>query len=219
MVHTFTGMLTITTRDLEFSVSDIVVHGILSIPPESDKLVVFSHGSGSSRLSPRNTYVAGVLNKCGISTLLTDLLSPEEDQQVENRFNIPLLANRLSEITAQVAAMDEFREVPVGFFGASTGAASALTAAAKIGSGISAVVSRGGRPDLAGFALSRVSCPTLFIVGAFDETCIPLNEEAYSKLKCTKNMIVVPGAGHLFEEPGKLEEVAKLAAEWFENYL
>ncbi|HRH66700.1 MAG TPA: alpha/beta hydrolase, partial [Bacteroidia bacterium] len=107
----------------------------------------------------------------------------------------------------------------VGFFGASTGAASALTAAAKIGSGISAVVSRGGRPDLAGFALSRVSCPTLFIVGAFDETCIPLNEEAYSKLKCTKNMIVVPGAGHLFEEPGKLEEVAKLAAEWFENYL
>lgn len=219
MVHTFTGMLTITTRDLEFSVSDIVVHGILSIPPESDKLVVFSHGSGSSRLSPRNTYVAGVLNKCGISTLLTDLLSPEEDEHVENRFNIPLLANRLSEITAQVAAMDEFREVPVGFFGASTGAASALTAAAKIGSGISAVVSRGGRPDLAGFALSRVSCPTLFIVGAFDETCIPLNEEAYSKLKCTKNMIVVPGAGHLFEEPGKLEEVAKLAAEWFENYL
>jgi pimeloyl-ACP methyl ester carboxylesterase len=186
-------------------------------------LVLFAHGSGSSRHSPRNQHVARVLREAGVGTLLFDLLTPEEEEAEAQtrhlRFDIPLLAERL--VAATRWALDEAitSDIHAGYFGSSTGAAAALVAAANLGEAISAVVSRGGRPDLAEDALERVTAPTLLIVGGDDTPVIPLNEEAYDRLRCEKALRIVPGASHLFEETGALEKVANMAAEWFANHL
>ena len=182
-------------------------------------MVIFAHGSGSSRLSPRNLFVAEVLNKAGLGTLLLDLLTIEEDRTYENRFDIPLLADRLA--TALRWEQSEFgADRPFAFFGASTGAGAALIAAARVGDPVKAVVSRGGRPDLAGNALATVVCPTLLIVGGFDDQVIALNREALARIpvSTTKELVIVPGATHLFEEPGTLEQVADLARDWLVRY-
>jgi len=197
-----------------------VVEGMLEIPDRAVGLVLFAHGSGSSRHSPRNNYVAGVLRAAGIGTLLMDLLTPEEDRDYSRRFDIALLTQRLLDAVHWVAAQDTTQGVPIGLFGASTGAAAALEAAAVLGEGIRAVVSRGGRPDLASErALAKVSAPTLLLVGGYDDGVIDLNELAYARLHCKKEMVIVPGATHLFEEPGTLEAVATRAAGWFVEYL
>lgn len=191
--------------------------------PKALGLVLFAHGSGSSRHSPRNQYVASVLREAGVGTLLFDLLTAEEERAEAYtrhlRFDIHLLARRL--VTATRWALDEAttRDINVGYFGSSTGAAAALVAAAELGETVAAVVSRGGRPDLAEEALERVSAPTLLIVGGEDRQVIPLNETAYERLRCEKSLRIVPGATHLFEEPGTLEIVAKMAAEWFADHL
>jgi pimeloyl-ACP methyl ester carboxylesterase len=194
--------------------------GDLIIPRQAGAIVIFSHGSGSSRHSPRNQFVARALNDRGIATLLVDLLTEREDQDYARRFDIKLLTNRLIAVTRYVKSMKESRALPIGYFGASTGAASALRAAAQLAESIpTVVVSRGGRPDLAEDALDRVTSPTLLLVGALDKDVLELNQYAYSKLQCEKELKVIPGAGHLFEEPGKLKEVAFLAAEWFHAHL
>jgi putative phosphoribosyl transferase len=195
--------------------------GVLVWPEAARAVVLFAHGSGSSRHSPRNNYVAQVLNRVGIATLLTDLLTPEEDWSPQRRFDIGLLTARLADTTDWLLAQSETPQpLRLGYFGASTGAAAALRAAAKMGERIAAVVSRGGRPDLAGDdALPLVSAPTLLIVGGFDAGVIELNQAAYAQLRCEKRLTIVPGATHLFEEPGTLEEVARLAARWFREHL
>lgn len=194
--------------------------GDLILPPSVKGVVLFAHGSGSSRFSPRNTYVASVLQKAGIGTLLFDLLTHEEDQDYETRFDITLLTRRLFAATAWLREQPQTRELSLGYFGASTGAAAALQAAAQPGNKISAVVSRGGRPDLAGeMALQKVRAPTLLIVGGEDTVVIGLNQQAYALLDCVKEMSIVPGATHLFEEPGTLEQAARKAAGWFVEYL
>jgi putative phosphoribosyl transferase len=198
---------------------DIVAKGNLSLPGESKSLVIFSHGSGSSRHSPRNKFVADFLNKNGIATLLADLLSVKEDSVYENRFNIDLLTDRLVKITTYVSKLPGLKGLPIGYFGASTGAASALKAAARLGNPVQAVVSRGGRPDLAKEALSEVKVPTLLLVGSMDDGVIELNEKAYEALTGEKQLEIISGATHLFEEPGKLDEVADLAAHWFNKHL
>jgi len=196
------------------------VEGLLEIPEGAVGLVLFAHGSGSSRHSPRNNYVAGVLRAAGIGTLLMDLLTPEEDSDYSRRFDIGLLTGRLLEATRWVAAQEATRDLPLGFFGASTGAAAALDAAAALGDTARAVVSRGGRPDLASEqALLKVRAPTLLLVGGYDDGVIDLNQLAYDQLRCEKEMVIVPGATHLFEEPGTLEEVARQAADWFVRHL
>jgi len=196
------------------------VEGLLEIPEGAVGLVLFAHGSGSSRHSPRNNYVAGVLRAAGIGTLLMDLLTPEEDSDYSRRFDIGLLTGRLLEATRWVAAQEATRDLPLGFFGASTGAAAALDAAAALGDTARAVVSRGGRPDLASEqALLKVRAPTLLLVGGYDDGVIDLNQLAYDQLHCEKEMVIVPGATHLFEEPGTLEEVARQAADWFVRHL
>jgi len=196
------------------------VEGLLEIPEGAVGLVLFAHGSGSSRHSPRNNYVAGVLRAAGIGTLLMDLLTPEEDSDYSRRFDIGLLTERLLESTRWVAAQEATRDLPLGFFGASTGAAAALDAAAALGDTARAVVSRGGRPDLASEqALLKVRAPTLLLVGGYDDGVIDLNQLAYDQLRCEKEMVIVPGATHLFEEPGTLEEVARQAADWFVRHL
>jgi putative phosphoribosyl transferase len=196
------------------------IEGMLEIPKHGVGLVLFAHGSGSSRHSPRNNYVAGVLRQAGVATLLMDLLTPEEDRDYSRRFDIGLLTQRLLEAARWVGAQEATRDLPLGFFGASTGAAAALEAAAKLGAETRAVVSRGGRPDLASEqALLKVSAPTLLLVGGYDDGVIDLNQLAYDKLHCEKKMTIVPGATHLFEEPGTLEEVARQAAAWFSEYL
>lgn len=192
--------------------------GNLQVPEDARGLVIFAHGSGSSRLSPRNNFVADVLNKHNFATLLTDLLTPFEDELYERRFNIDLLGNRLMKITEWCSEQQDLRMLPVGYFGASTGAAAALQAAALLDSSIKAVVSRGGRPDLAK-ALTSVAAPTLLIVGSLDTHVVELNRQAYDKLKCEKQLEVVRGASHLFEEPGMLDKVAALAGDWFDRYL
>lgn len=195
------------------------VEGMLELPANVQSIVLFAHGSGSSRHSKRNTYVARVLQKNGIGTLLMDLLTPEEDAFYPNRFDIPLLTHRLLAATSWIKNDPRTSHLPIGYFGASTGAAAALQAAAY-GDEIGAVVSRGGRPDMAGRSvLENVKAPTLLIVGGFDEEVIALNKEAYSFMRCPKEIAVIPGATHLFTEPGSLEEVAKQAAAWFEKYL
>lgn len=192
--------------------------GSLTIPPSPRGVVAFAHGSGSSRLSPRNAFVAETLQRRGIATLLFDLLTPQEDRDPEARFDIPLLTRRLLTATAWVKNHATFT-LPLGYFGASTGAAAALQAAAELGNKIAAVVSRGGRPDLAGAdALGLVACPTLLLVGGFDDVVIDLNKQAYTRMNCEKRLTIVPGATHLFEEPGTLEEVAREAAVWFDYY-
>ncbi len=196
------------------------IEGMLEIPEGAIGLVLFAHGSGSSRHSPRNNYVAGVLRAAGVGTLLMDLLTPDEDRDYSRRFDIGLLTQRLLDAARWVGEQAATRDLPLGFFGASTGAAAALEAAAALGDGARAVVSRGGRPDLASeLALQKVSAPTLLLVGGYDDGVIDLNQLAYDQLRCEKEMVIVPGATHLFEEPGTLEAVANRAAEWFAEYL
>lgn len=194
--------------------------GELEVPPGAAGVVVFSHGSGSGRHSPRNQYVAGELRRAGLGTLLLDLLTVAEDRDAQARFDIPLLTGRLGDAVRFVVRQPATRGVPVGLFGASTGAASALRVAAAMPQAIGAVVSRGGRPDLAGRTeLARVKAPTLLVVGAHDHGVIELNEAALDAMSCPREMVLVPGATHLFEEPGTLEEVARLAREWFGKWI
>lgn len=183
-------------------------------------MVLFAHGSGSSHKSPRNNFVASVIRQHGIATLLFDLLTEEEDRNYETRFNIPLLTERLLEATRWLEQQTQYQGWPIGYFGASTGAAAALQAAAQLGDAIGAVVSRGGRPDLAGAtALGAVTAPTLLIVGGHDDVVIDLNRQAYEQMHAKRELQIVPGATHLFEEPGTLEQAATLAADWFEQHL
>lgn len=198
---------------------EVEMEGMLNIPDMSKALVLFAHGSGSSRFSPRNNFVAQHLQKAGLSTLLIDLLSKEEDMNYETRFDIPLLTERLSHVVRWLQNNSQTKRLCIGLFGASTGAASALEVAAQLGEAIKAVVSRGGRPDLAPKALPVVVSPTLFIVGEQDFQVIQLNELAFQDLRCVKSFERVPKATHLFEEPGCLEEVARLAKEWFTKHL
>lgn len=196
------------------------IEGMLELPEHASGIVVFAHGSGSSRFSPRNNFVAAELRRAGLGTLLLDLLTPEEDTIRALRFDIALLTSRLVEVVRHLAGNPATAALPLGAFGASTGAAAALRLAAAEPERVRAVVSRGGRPDLAGDdALARVRAPTLLIVGGFDPEVLDLNRDAYRRLNCPKEFAVVPGATHLFEEPGTLEEVAALAAAWFERHL
>jgi len=195
------------------------LEGMLKIPPSAQGIVLFAHGSGSSRLSPRNNYVADILYAGGIASLLIDLLSLKEDEIYQTRFNISLLVERLKIVTQWLKKNIETKDLPLGVFGASTGAAAALNLAVDLKRDIKAVVSRGGRPDLAMETLNQVLAPTLFIVGGNDFGVIELNEEAFKQLTCKKQFKIIPHATHLFEEPGCLEEVAKLAKEWFMEFL
>ena len=210
-------------RDIRIPTGSVTLEGDLIVPADAHGLVIFAHGSGSNRRSPRNQYVARLFHKVGLGTLLFDLLTPEElaekSRGAHLDFNMGLLTQRLACAAHWVADEDEARHLRIGFFGASTGGGASLVAAADLGKSIGAVVSRGGRPDLAGNALRRVKAPTLLIVGERDETVIELNEEAYEMLDCEKTLTIVPGATHLFEEPGTLEEVARLAADWFLEHL
>lgn len=203
---------------LEIVISPMGLPGTLIIPHEALAIVVFAHGSGSSRLSPRNAAVAETLRRAGLGTLLFDLLTPGEALDRGNVFNIPLLAERLQSAVATVKSRPETAALPVELFGASTGAAAALVAAAEAPADIAAVVSRGGRPDLAGAALSRVRAPTLLLVGGADVAVLTLNREAKAQMTCESELTVVPGATHLFEEPGALEEVSRLAVVWFTHH-
>ncbi len=212
-------MQNIVQNDIIIPVDTIRLQATLTIPGKVMGLVIFSHGSGSSRFSPRNRFVADILNQHHIATLLADLLTPEEDAVYANRFNIDLLTERLIAITQWISQRDFGQTIPVGYFGASTGAASALKAAVQCSNIISAVVSRGGRPDLAADSLNDVKTPTLLIVGSLDEEVLSLNRQALENLSCEKKLTLVEGATHLFEEPGKLEEVARLATDWFLHHL
>ncbi len=192
------------------------LEGSLGLPAlQAAGLILFAHGSGSSRHSPRNNFVAAALRQAGLATLLFDLLSEAEAEDRANVFDIGLLADRLVAATAWARSFTKTRSLPIGYFGASTGAAAALVAAARLGYGIGAVVSRGGRPDLAGDALPRVKAPTLLIVGGRDLEVIALNREALRSLRCESKIEIVPNATHLFEEPGTLEAVVDLARDWF----
>ena len=192
---------------------------MVGLPVAAKGMVIFAHGSGSGRLSPRNQHVALVLRQAGLATLLLDLLEPEEERDRRNVFDIDLLASRLVTATQWVRRTADLAGLPIGYFGASTGAGAALVAAARLGSDVGAVVSRGGRPDLAGNALILVRAPTLLIVGSADGPVIAMNQSALDELRCTKQLVIIPGAGHLFEEPGTLEEVAHHAQQWFGRFL
>lgn len=213
------------SKEIDISIASIKVplKGLLTLPKNAQGLVVFAHGSGSGRHSPRNQYVAQVLNQGSIATLLLDLLTLEEEEidQITRhiRFDIPLLSERLTQIASYLSKNQETKLLNLGYFGASTGAAAALIAAAKQPELIKAVVSRGGRADLAGSFLSSVKCPTLLIVGGNDFGVIELNQEAYALIKAKKELKIVPEATHLFEEEGALEEVSRLALQWFSIYL
>jgi len=200
---------------VEIDSGRVSLPGELTVPPDAVGIAVFAHGSGSTRLSPRNVAVARALNERGIATLQFDLLTPAEANDRGNVFDIDLLSDRLEAATRWAATEEGSAGLPVGLFGASTGAAAALVVAARLSAGIAAVVSRGGRPDLAGAALEQVTGPTLLIVGSEDPVVVELNREAFASLRCEKRLEVIPGAGHLFEEPGALERVAELAADWF----
>lgn len=200
-------------------VDDVELEGQLEVPAEATGLVVFAHGSGSSRKSPRNNYVAEVIRERGLGTFLFDLLTEKEDRVRENRFDIPLLTDRLVAVTEWLWTRDGTRSVDLGYFGSSTGAASALRAAARLEDDVDAVVSRGGRVDMAAEVLADVHVPTLFVVGGADTQVLELNREAYDRLSCEKELHVVEGAGHLFEGEGELEEVADVAADWFASSL
>ena len=201
----------------------VTLEGNLTLPAGARGVVLFAHGSGSSRLSPRNRYVARLLNEGKLATLLIDLLTPDEAvidlQSAHLRFDIRLLAERLIGATDWLTQYPDSRHLRVGYFGASTGAAAALVAAAERARVVGAIVSRGGRPDLAGPALARVQAPTLLIVGGDDTPVIELNRQAFTQLRVEKRLAIIPGATHLFEEPGALEQVAWLAREWLERYL
>jgi len=203
----------------EVRISPLGLAGTLRLPHGATALVVFAHGSGSSRLSPRNMMVAEVMNAKGIGTFLFDLLTVEEEDQRAKVFDIALLAERLIDVIHWIDRERELQSLALGLFGASTGAAAALVAAAKLGDRVHAVVSRGGRPDLAGAALEMVRAPTLLIVGGADYGVIELNEAALTRLKTSKTLVIVPGASHLFPEPGALEAVIEHATRWFLRYL
>lgn len=206
------------TRDI--TIGPVALDGMLGLPDASAGIVLFAHGSGSGRFSPRNNFVARALRDLGFATLLFDLLTEEEAHNRANVFDIPLLAERLSMATAWVTQDRDTAALPIGYFGASTGAAATLVAAAASGAWpIAAIVSRGGRPDLAGAALTKVTAPTLLIVGGADATVLELNRAALAELRCEKHLAVVPGATHLFEEPGTLETVVDLAGNWFASHL
>lgn len=206
-------------KQVRVTIDRVELDGELVLPDRAKGLVIFAHGSGSSRLSPRNTYVAKVLNEAAVGTLLFDLLTQEEDQSYEQRFDIGLLTRRLTGATSWLKEHSETQGMTLGYFGASTGAAAALRGAAELGAAIKAIVSRGGRPDLAAPFLKRVLSPTLLIVGGLDNMVLHLNRQAFAILTVKKELAVVPGATHLFEEPGAMEQVAKLAQQWFVRYL
>jgi putative phosphoribosyl transferase len=193
--------------------------GLLGVPEAARGLVIFAHGSGSGRLSPRNQHVATALREAGFATLLLDLLTPDEEEDRANVFDIPLLARRLAAAADWAEEQPDLSRLPLGYFGASTGAGAALVAAAEMDGRIEAIVSRGGRPDLAGAALERVRAPTLLIVGSRDVQVIELNEQALARLPGAKRLATVAGATHLFEEAGTLDEVIRLAADWFGEHL
>lgn len=200
-------------------VDSVTLEGVLELPQGAEAVIIFAHGSGSSRHSPRNKFVAQVLSDAGMGTLLFDLLTRGEDTIYENRFDIALLTSRLKAVTLWLRERPQTRKLSIGYFGASTGAAAAIRAAAELGAAIGAIVSRGGRPDMAEQALENVQTPTLLIVGGYDDVVIQLNQQAYKRIKAEKELRIIPGATHLFEEPGTLEEVARLATEWFKKFL
>src|SRR5258706_2010846 len=208
-------------KDVQIRSGAVQLNGDLSIPAGARGVVLFAHGSGSSRHSPRNQFVARMIREAGVGTLLFDLLTSEEeaiDMRTRHlRFDIGLLARRLVDAAYWIKGKSDY--LSVGYFGASTGGGAALVAAAELGETVGAVVSRGGRPDLAGDALPKVRCPTLLIVGGLDYPVIEMNEETLARLRCQKELKIVPGATHLFEEPGTLQEVAGLAADWFRRHL
>jgi putative phosphoribosyl transferase len=204
-----------TDRVVPIVIPPAGLRGILGLPGAASGLVLFAHGSGSGRLSPRNNKVASALRQAGLGTLLFDLLTEAEAADRRNVFDIPLLAERLLQAMSLVRQREETASLPIGCFGASTGAAAALVAAAGAGTDVAAVVSRGGRPDLAAAVLPKVESPTLLIVGGADDVVIDLNRQALARLTCEKRLVVVPGAGHLFEEPGALEQVVAHALRWF----
>jgi len=210
-------------KAVRIPVGNALLNGDLQVPEDASGVVLFADGSGSSRNSPRNRFLAEAIREAGMGTLLFDLLTQAEEPRdaltCSLRFDIPWLARRLVGITAWVENQPEIHGLKVGYCGASTGTAAALMAAAELGHRVAAVVSRGGRPDLAGEVLPRVMAPTLLIVGGYDETIMFLNEEAYEKLPFVKNFRIVPGATHLFDEPGKLEQVAQLTAHWFGRHM
>jgi dienelactone hydrolase len=208
----------VPSREVSIPVGRVLLPGTLTLPASPRGIVLFAHGSGSSRSSPRNRLVAGALAGAGIATLLFDLLTPAEDRTYANRFDIALLTERLAGATAWLDTEPALAALPLGYFGASTGAAAALDAAAAAGSRVRAVVSRGGRPDLAS-SLARMSAATLLIVGGEDREVIQLNREARARMRCACELAIVPGATHLFEEPGALEAVAVAARDWFLRHL
>lgn len=210
------------TKSVVIKLPEASLHGDLALPENARGLVIFAHGSGSSRHSPRNRFVAERMNEEGLGTLLMDLLTEDEeridDVTRELRFDIGLLARRVSQVVTWAGQQKSLKQLNIGLFGSSTGAAAALVAAANSAE-VKAVVSRGGRPDLAAEALTQVNCPTLLIVGGHDDVVIELNEAARAQMSCPTELVVVPGATHLFEEPGTLEKVADLAAGWLARYL
>lgn len=213
------GAQVLGDREVTLLVDHAVLPGLLAVPPDALGVVAFAHGSGSSRFSPRNRLVAAFLNAGRVGTLLFDLLTPGEAAERGNVFDVELLAARLAGATRWLQSQPETRHLPVGYFGASTGTAAALWAAADLGDEVSAVVSRGGRPDLAEGRLASVRAPTLLMVGGADDVVLELNRRALESMTCAAELRVVAGAGHLFEEPGTLEEVAQLARDWFLRYL
>jgi putative phosphoribosyl transferase len=212
-----------TERPVRVDLPDVALEGDLTLPDERRGLVLFAHGSGSSRFSPRNRHVAHVLNEAGLATMLVDLLTKDEERRDAYtghlRFDIGLLAERLTGVARWLNEQPQTQALSLGCFGASTGAAAALVTAARLPDAVKAVVSRGGRPDLAGPVLPRVRAPTLLIVGGNDEPVIGMNRDAYEQLTCEKELVIVPGATHLFEEPGTLDAVAQLAQQWFVTHL
>jgi putative phosphoribosyl transferase len=214
---------TLAEQLVQITADTVTLEGNLSLPEGADAVVLFAHGSGSGRHSPRNRHVARVLNEAKLATLLIDLLTAEEEEidrlTAHLRFDIDLLARRLVHATDWLTHQSDTRRLRIGYFGASTGAAAALLAAAELPDLVVAIVSRGGRPDLAGPALPRVRAPTLLIVGGNDVQVIQLNRTALAQMLCEKQLVIIPGATHLFEEPGALDEVARLAREWFRRHL
>lgn len=208
---------------IEIISEQVILNGVLQIPNDPRGIILFAHGSGSSRFSPRNQYIARELQNAHFATLLFDLLTKEEDEidtvTAQFRFDIKFLAQRLRAATKFIVQTPQLNQLPIGYFGASTGGGAALVAASRMVKEIKAVVSRGGRPDLAGESLNYVEAPTLLIVGGDDGVVINLNQEAMVKMRCVKKLEIIPGASHLFEEPGALEAVSKLAVAWFEKYI
>ena len=213
----------VTMNEVHIPAGRATLAGNLNTPVNATALVLFAHGSGSSRHSPRNQFVARTVNDTGLATLLFDLLTPEEElvdtRTAELRFDIDLLAKRLVHATKWAKRQEQTRDLRIGYFGSSTGGGAALVAAAQLPDDVDAVVSRGGRPDLAGAALPKVRAPTLLIVGGQDDIVIELNEQARDQMRCEVKLEIIPGATHLFEEPGALEQVAKLASDWFRDHI